>query len=292
MELKLNNAQFPETISFNFEELKKEITDKAELYKGMVYTDDTIKEAKADKAKLNKFVTVLEDKRKEVKKQCLEPYEAFERQMKELVAIIKEPVMLIDSQVKDFEEREKAEKLDKVKEIFQEVGFQPFVNLQMIMDNKWLNKSVSLKSIKSTMEERRNAIGHDVATINSLEAFSFEAMETYKRTLDLSKAISEGQRLADIQKRKLAHEEKLKAEAEARKLKEVKEVEKTEVENIKPEQEDVAEVEQERRWLSFKTYLSIAEAKKLGNFCKENNLCIEPLSVEEMKTLVNSQEAK
>lgn len=108
MELKLNNAQFPETISFNFEELKKEITDKAELYKGMVYTDDTIKEAKADKAKLNKFVAVLEDKRKEVKRQCLEPYEAFERQMKELVAIIKEPVRLIDSQVKDFEEREKA----------------------------------------------------------------------------------------------------------------------------------------------------------------------------------------
>lgn len=289
MELKLNNAQFPETISFNFEELKKEITDKAKFYKGMVYTDDTIKEAKADKAKLNKFVTVLEDKRKEVKKQCLEPYEAFERQMKELAAIIKEPVMLIDSQVKDFEEREKAEKLEKVKETFVEVGFQPFVDLEMIMDSKWLNKSVSLKSIKSTMEERRNAIGHDVATINSLEAFSFEAMETYKRTLDLSKAISEGQRLADIQKRKLAHEEKLKAEAEARKL---KEVEKTEVENIKPEQEDAAEVEQERQWLNFKAYLSITEAKKLGDFCKENNICIKPLSTKEMRTLINIQEAK
>ena len=112
-------------------------------------------------------------------------------------------------------------------------------------------------------------------------------METYKRTLDLSKAISEGQRLADIQKRKLAHEEKLKAEAEARKLKEVKEVkevEKTEVENIKPERE--------RQWLNFKAYLSIAEAKKLGDFCKENNICIKPLSTKEMRTLINIQEAK
>lgn len=50
MELKMHDVQFPQVIEFNFEELKKEITDKAELYKNMVYTDDTIKEAKADKA--------------------------------------------------------------------------------------------------------------------------------------------------------------------------------------------------------------------------------------------------
>ena len=86
----------------------------------------------------------------------------------------------------------------------------------------------------------------------------------------------------------------MKAEAEARKLKEAKEVEKTEVENIEPDQEDAAEVEQEttRQWLNFKAYLSIAEAKKLGDFCKENNICIKPLSTKEMRTLINIQEAK
>ena len=116
MELKVKELDFPKLIEFNFEELKAEITAKAALYKNMVYTDDSIKQAKADKAALNKFITALEDKRKEVKKQCLQPYEAFEKQMKELVAIVNEPVQLIDSQGKAYEDKQKADKLEKIQE--------------------------------------------------------------------------------------------------------------------------------------------------------------------------------
>ena len=114
MELRIEELSFPQAIEFNFEELKAEITAKSALYANMVYTDETIKEAKADKAALNKFIKALEDKRKEVKKECLQPYEAFEKQMKELVAIINEPVRLIDGQVKTYEEKVKAEKLEKI----------------------------------------------------------------------------------------------------------------------------------------------------------------------------------
>lgn len=108
MELKMHDVQFPEVIEFNFTELKQEITEKAALYKNMVYTDETIKEAKADKATLNKFITALEDKRKEVKKQCLQPYEDFEKQIRELVAIVDEPVQLINEQVKAYEDKKKS----------------------------------------------------------------------------------------------------------------------------------------------------------------------------------------
>lgn len=68
MELKINAMETTNAINFNFEELKNEITTKSELYKNMVYTDDTIKTAKEDRASLNKFIKALEDKRKEVKK--------------------------------------------------------------------------------------------------------------------------------------------------------------------------------------------------------------------------------
>ena len=108
MELKIYNPTedgFIKSIEWNHEEIKKEIAEKVEYYKNLVYTDNQIKEAKADRAALNKFVKALEDKRKEVKKQCLAPYEDFEANMKEIIAVVNEPIALIDSQIKDHEKQ-------------------------------------------------------------------------------------------------------------------------------------------------------------------------------------------
>ena len=255
MELRINTWKSPEVIDFNFEELKEEITTKSALYKNMVYTDETIKDAKSDRALLNKFKTALEDKRKEVKKQCLEPYNQFEKQIKELVAIIDEPVKLIGEQITEFEDREKAEKHGQITELFNKAGFQSFVTLEQIYDPKWLNKSVSLKSIEEELTNTVYRIGHDVTTINSLKEYSFEALEHYKKTLDLAGAIAEGQRLADIQKRKLEHEAELKAREELAK-KQAEERAKAEAEaNLHEELEEVAEeepqqaVEVKRQWM-------------------------------------------
>lgn len=101
MELRMTEVNFPQKLEFNYEEIKQEVTEKVALYKNLVYTDDQIKEAKADRAKLNNFVKVLEDKRKEIKKQCLQPYEDFERQIKEIVSVVNEPIALIDKQIKE-----------------------------------------------------------------------------------------------------------------------------------------------------------------------------------------------
>lgn len=278
MELKITEWKTPEVINFNFEELKNEITAKAALYKNMVYTDETIKEAKADKASLNKFITALENKRKEVKKQCLAPYEAFEKQIKELVAIINEPIELISDQVAEYEEKEKDLKKEKIKELFKMAGFQPFVKLEQIWNPKWLNKSVSLKSIEDELNNKMISIGHDVAAINQLPDFSFEAMENYKTTLDLSAAIAEGQRLIDIQRRKQEHEAEIKKS----------EAESSEIETTHKQAEAIAteaptEVEQvklveNKQWIKFKALLSIDEAKALKAFCDEKGIVIESIA--------------
>lgn len=279
MELRINTWKSPEVIDFNFEELKEEITNKSALYKNMVYTDETIKDAKSDRALLNKFKTALEDKRKEVKKQCLEPYNQFEKQIKELVAIIDEPVKLIGEQITEFEDREKAEKHEQIIELFNKTGFQSFVTLEQIYDPKWLNKSVSLKSIEEELTNTVYRIGHDVTTINSLTEYSFEALEHYKKTLDLAGAIAEGQRLADIQKRKLEHEAELKAREELAK-KQAEEKAKAEA-NLHKELEKVAEeepqqaVEIKRQWIKFVALLSKDDALALKEFCDKRGIEIK-----------------
>lgn len=281
MELRINTWKSPEVIDFNFEELKEEITNKSALYKNMVYTDETIKDAKSDRALLNKFKTALEDKRKEVKKQCLEPYNQFEKQIKELVAIIDEPVKLIGEQITEFEDREKAEKHEQIIELFNKAGFQSFVTLEQIYDPKWLNKSVSLKSIEEELTNTVYRIGHDVTTINSLKEYSFEALEHYKKTLDLASAIAEGQRLADIQRRKLEHEAEVKAREDLAK-KQAEEKAKAEAEaNLHEELEEVTEeepqqaVEVKRQWIKFVALLSKDDALALKEFCDKRGIKIK-----------------
>lgn len=283
MELRINTWKSPEVIDFNFKELKEEITNKSALYKNMVYTDETIKDAKSDRALLNKFKTALEDKRKEVKKQCLEPYNQFEKQIKELVAIIDEPVKLIGDQITEFEDREKAEKHEQIIELFNKAGFQSFVTLEQIYDPKWLNKSVSLKSIEEELTNTVYRIGHDVTTINSLKEYSFEALEHYKKTLDLASAIAEGQRLADIQKRKLEHEAELKAREELAK-KQAEERAKAEAEaNLHEELEEVSQeepqqaVEIKRQWIKFVALLSKDDALALKEFCDNRGIEIKSI---------------
>lgn len=216
MELKILSPQeggFVKEIRWNNEELKAEIAEKMQEYKSLAFTEETIKEAKADRAKLNKLRTAFEDERKRIKKLCMAPYDAFEKQVKELTALIDEPIKLIDSQIKEVEEKRRNDKRKDIEELFRTIGFQPFVTLEKIWDEKWLNASVPMNRIEERMKTRMYQIGNDVATINNLPEFSFEAMEVYKKSLDLTTAIQEGQRLSEIQKRKAAYEEEQRRKA-------------------------------------------------------------------------------
>lgn len=220
MELKIYSPTedgFIKAIEWNHAEIKKEVAEKVSYYANLVYTDDQIKDAKADRAKLNKFVQALEAKRKEVKKQCLAPYEEFEKKMKEIIAIVNEPIQMIDSQVKGYEEQKKAEKLEQIQEYWDRVTSPEHpLTLQRVMNPKWLNATTSMKSIQEEINGILAKYAEDIATLQNLPEFSFESIEVYKTTLDLGKAIQEGKRLSDIQKRKMEHEaemERQKAEA-------------------------------------------------------------------------------
>lgn len=289
MELKVKELDFPKLIEFNFEELKAEITAKTALYKNMVYTDDSIKQAKADKAALNKFITALEGKRKDVKKQCLQPYELFEKQMKELVAIVDEPVKLIDSQVKAYEDKQKADKLEKIQEFWEGTEHPEWLKCNQIFDQRWLNASFSLKKVQEAIEERLIQIEADVATISSLPEFSFEALEVYKQTLDLNKAIAEGQRLADIQKRKAeaaaaAEAARLAAEAEKARLQEEAGTQQVDVlVNVKLQDGSEAPIENvkveipAKQWVAFEALLSTEDAGALKEFCDSRQIEIRAI---------------
>ena len=84
MELKIYNPTMDNAlkhIDWNFEELKKEVTEKANMYKSLVYTDENIKEAKADRAALNKFSKALNDGKKDsfIYRRCCQLYRNWKK---------------------------------------------------------------------------------------------------------------------------------------------------------------------------------------------------------------------
>lgn len=271
MELKIYNPHedgFIKAIEWNYEELKAELVKKLEEYKGLVYTEEQIKEAKADRAKLNALATAIDDKRKQIKKQCLQPYEQFEAQIKDLLAVIKEPVALIDSQIKGYEEEKKQKKLEEVKALFEKLKdaageeFE-FVSFEQIFEDKFLNASLSLKMVETVISNKFNAIKHDIKTIAELKEYSFEATEVYKETLNLNTALEKAKYMVDIAEKKKAEEERKEQEKE---------------EEVKGAASDPQEAEEpadvKREWTAFEAYISAKEAKMLAAWLKLNNIKI------------------
>lgn len=283
MELKIISPQeggFVKEIQWNNEELKAEISEKMQDYKNLVFTEETIKEAKKDRANLNKLKNAFEDERKRIKRQCMAPYERFEAQVKELIALIEEPIRLIDAQIKEVEEQKRQEKRKGIEELFGSIGFQNFVTLDMVFDEKWLNASVPMSRIEEQMKSRMYEIGNGIMTIRNLPEFSFEAMETYKKTLDLTQAIQEGQRLSEIQKKKAAYEEEQRRKAEEEKArKQEEEAEKASVNQQEEKQPEAVEereepIEQPEKIvrLDFRVWGTREQLLALRNYMKDNHL--------------------
>lgn len=209
-------------VQWNYEELKEALTVQLSRYDGLVYTEDTVTTAKRDRATLNKVKDAIDSERKRIKALYLAPYEAFEAQAKELTNMVKERAAAIDAQIKAYDEARKEEKQDKIRLAYLEyIGdLADLVPLERLQSPKWLNASVSLKSIEAELQESISRIRAALASINGLRSeFEQQVKDVYLRTFDLAAAIAEKDRL-EKQKEKLAayelqrHQEYLKAQAQ------------------------------------------------------------------------------
>jgi hypothetical protein len=194
----------PQKIDFNFEELKSVISSKVEFYKNLVVTENGIKEAKSDRAKLNKFKEAIETKRKEIKSLCLEPYNQFEKKCKEITAIIAEPILAVDAQIKAFEDAEKESKYNNLQKYFNDNAkeLSKIVTLDRILNPKWANKGEKLIDLTQEIWNKLDRIRSDLKTITDFNSpYDLQIKDVYLRTLDLSEAISEQTRLVEQDER-------------------------------------------------------------------------------------------
>jgi predicted phage-related endonuclease len=207
MSLELQIVNFNEKQSAiqikNFEKLKAELTERAKYYDGLTFDDNKIKEAKAERSNLNNFKNSIETRRKEIKKAWAEPYLALETQVKELTAIIDGPIGKIDAQIKNFEERQEADRREYLGAYFDEIAksaqLDTLIKIDQIFDPKWLNASTSLKSAKDDIRSRLDQIKNDLGAIDTLGGeYILNAKDFYLKNFNLSGAIAEHKRLTAL----------------------------------------------------------------------------------------------
>lgn len=272
MELKINEVALPAPITFNYEELRAELLSKVSVYETMVYTEDQVKEAKADRAALNRLKKALNDERIRQEKDYMQPFNTFKAQVGELVKIIDKSVSVVDKQVKEFEEQQKAEKLKAIEEYWHSVladnKVPETVSFKQILDDKWLNASVSMKSIQGAIDGKLEQMAKDLAVSADLPSYSFEARECYMDTLDLAKAVSEAHRLQEQAEKRAAWEaeqQKRKEEAAAAPIK------STQVTANINDPDDIENCPV-RQWIGFQALLSADEARALGAWLRGNGI--------------------
>lgn len=253
MELRIEPYQMPEQPRFNYEELEGMIREKLVVYETAVYTDDQIQQAKADRATLNHLKKALNDERLKQERAYMAGFDQFKKQVNDLIRLIDAPLASIDKQVKAADERRKADKAKKIEaywgEVLQADKVPAGICFRHITDEKWLNASVSMATIKTAIDDKLAQFAKDLAVIRDLPAYAFEAEETYFDTLDLAKAVSEAHRLQEMAEKKAARD----AEIAARKA-------------------ESPHIEPQREWVSFAALLSPEEAKALGQYLRSNGI--------------------
>lgn len=201
MEFKLTNYEPIKAIDFNYEEIKAELLEKIDGYDRIVYTDDTIKAAKTDRADLNRMKKALNDKRLEIQREFMKPFDNFKAHIDECIGYINKAVENVDSQVKAYETKVKAEKEQEIRGLFDVANTFVWLKFEQIFDPKWLNASTSMGTIENDINVILAGIGTNLESLKGLE-YEFEATEKYKETLSMNEALIENRRQGELAKKK------------------------------------------------------------------------------------------
>lgn len=289
MELKIYSPQdagFVQKIDWNFEELKSEIIAVSQEYETSVYTDETMKNAKSDRAKLRKFVDAMKSERTAIRKKLLEPDILFGEQIAELTGIVERAIDNIDTQVKDYEQRQRDAKTAKIREFYEEniYDLAEYLPFERLFRPEWANASTTMKSVKESMLDTIQKVAEGIAILNEVESpYAGDMKKVFLRTYDIGAAMAERNRLeAEAENRRLyiEEQERRKAEREAARKAEAERVMEA-GRNQPKEPEYVAPVEdaveEPVHILDFRVHATIKQLEQLKNFLKVAGIRFEPV---------------
>lgn len=158
-------------------------------------TEETIKTNKKLVAEVRKEADKLDDVRKKVKSEINQPYVEFEKLVKEIITTVKQGEDLIRQQVREFEEKERQAKYDELMKIIElrlnhyTLIRQANINIDLILEPKLLNKSVSMNKAEEQIVDKLENIDKSIRSLQTME-HADELVYEYSSNLDMNQAIT------------------------------------------------------------------------------------------------------
>ena len=195
-------------------QIKAKVTERVSAVTKLICTEETVKEIKKARTELNAEFKAWEDKRKEVKTAVMSPYEQFEAVYKDCISdSYKAADKDLKQKIDEVEQELKNKKAAEVKSYFEEYLASKeiaFVTYEQAGINVTL--SASLKSLKEQAKNFIDRIVSDLALIETFTDLKAEILVEYKKSLNVSDAITGVKARA-----KAVQEEQARQEAEAEK---------------------------------------------------------------------------
>ena len=195
-------------------QIKETVNERVSAAMKLVCTEDTVKAVKKARTELNAEFKAWEDKRKEVKTAVMTPYEKFEAVYKDCISdSYKAADKDLKQKIDEVEQELKSKKAAEVKSYFEEYLASKdidFVTYEQAGINVTL--SASLKSLKEQAAAFVDRIESDLKLIETFTDLKAEILVEYKKSLNVSDAITGVKARA-----KAVQEEQARQEAEAEK---------------------------------------------------------------------------
>lgn len=197
-----------------YERLKGEALRLADQVATVRVSEENVAESKRLLAAVNKSVKQIEDRRIGIKREILEPYDMFEQQVKEIVAVVKEANDTVRVQLNVLEEQARDDKENAIVDLFNKrlemYEFPEELTAVDFMKNEYLNKSKTMKSIEGDMVEWFESVDSDLEVIYSIPD-SAEVLAEYLTNLQLSTAMNvvtkRRERTQELERQQAAREE-------------------------------------------------------------------------------------
>lgn len=186
-------------IKANLPELKSWVETQLENYKGLVFTEDTVKSAKETRATLNKLIKAIDDEKKRVKKQYLTPLDDFETEVKQILNLISDVNSGIGNQITYFEDLWRQEKQLKVKSVWEKMEAK--VSFDLIKKEAWFNQSTPMSSIGADLQAIKDKMSLEIEIISSLPGYSEHMLNKYYETLSLDRCKQMSQDWIELNKK-------------------------------------------------------------------------------------------
>lgn len=205
------------SIEENLEEVEKSIRAFCDQYKGMVVTEEDIPETKKILAEIRKEKDALDTQRKDIKKAWNKPYDAFEKKVKVLLGIYDETIVEINVQLREYEEKRKAFKKEKIQKLYAELvpeELKEYLPLVRIYNAKWENATYTEEQIREDIRQELDIVNINLNSIKGLQSkWEGDALLVLRKGGTLPEAIQKIKELEEQEATIKASIEAEKAEA-------------------------------------------------------------------------------